>query len=85
MLEKIILIYIFIGMALAPAYMDMWYRICYKRNEFYNPYQVGFYMAFIIETLFWPIAFPVTFRGYMKEMTRVEKTSQKGHSIPPEF
>lgn len=65
-----ILIYILIGLFSYPAIVDIWYRIQYKRNEFYNPSQTGLYSGFIITVLFWVIVFPYQFIDYFKEMNR---------------
>lgn len=67
-----LLIYLFIGSALSPAFCDMHYRMLYKKHQFYNPNQMTWYSSWVLQTLFWPILAPITMRNYFKEIIKGE-------------
>lgn len=66
-------LYILIGSVVYCTTMDMWYRIRYKKREFYSPDSSNWFLGFIIMMVLWPIGLPFCTSEYFREMKNDHK------------
>lgn len=62
--------YLIIGSILYAYSMELWYRECHARCEFYNPSQLSFKLGFLLTVTLWPVLFPLKVIEHIKIMKK---------------